>query len=188
MNSQTNSPGPPVIAHHEAGHAVAGMVLSVEFTAVRIVPGEDGKIGVPLKTNPWLGPRPAFNPSGEFTDEEWADLSESDDKWKAWKKRDNDNYAIFCLAGKAAQLEYAGAANDEDAKADYSFIAHRLPQCQQRIGVLEELARELVRSHWPAVQAIAAELLKRSELTPAEVEEIFRRAMPKVQLPKSTKV
>ena len=188
MNSQTNSLSPPVIAHHEAGHAVAGMVLGVEFTAVRIVPGEDGEIGVPLKTNPWLGPRPAFNPSCEFTDEEWAELSESDDKWEAWKKRDNDNYAIFCLAGKAAQLEYAGAANDEDAKADYSFIAHRLPQCQLRIGVLEESARELVRSHWPAVQAIAAELLKCSELTPAEVEEIFRRAMPKVQLPKSTKV
>ncbi len=35
----------------------------------------------------------------------------------------NDKYAIFCLAGKAAQLEYTGVANDEDAKADYSFVS-----------------------------------------------------------------
>ena|ERR1700730_84810 len=127
MNAQTNLPSLQVIAHHEAGHAVAGMVLGVEFTAVRIVRGEDGKIGVPLKTNPWIAPRPAFKPPDEFTDEEWAQLSQSDEKWEAWKKKDNDNYAIFCLAGKAAQLEYAGVANDEDAKADYSFkrAAHR---------------------------------------------------------------
>jgi len=79
---QTNSVSRDVIAHHEAGHAVAGLVLGVPFTEVRIVPGEDGKIGVPLKTNPWTGPRPASNP-GEFTDEEWAELSRSYDEWEA---------------------------------------------------------------------------------------------------------
>jgi hypothetical protein len=46
---QTNSVTRNVIAHHEAGHAVGGLVLGVPFTEVRIVPGEDGKIGVPLK-------------------------------------------------------------------------------------------------------------------------------------------
>jgi hypothetical protein len=185
MNAQTNLPSLQVIAHHEAGHAVAGMVLGVEFTAVRIVRGEDGKIGVPLKTNPWIAPRPAFKPPDEFTDEEWAKLLQSDEKWEAWKKKDNDNYAIFCLAGKAAQLEYAGVANDEDTKADYSFIAFRLPHCQLRIRELEQAARELVRSHWPAVQAIAEELLNRSELTPIEVEDIFKNAMPTIQVPKA---
>jgi len=154
---------------------------------VRIAPGRDGKVGVTPKTNPWLGSRPASNP-GEFTNEEWTELSQSDEKWEAWKKRDNDNYAIFYLAGKAAQLEFAGVVNDEDAKADYSFIEYRLPHCQQRIGALEQSARELVRNHWPAVQAIAAELLNRAELNPSEVEEIFRRAMPNVAIPKSTGV
>src|SRR6266566_1650768 len=94
---QTNSVSRDVIAHHEARHAVAGLVLGVPFTEVRIVPGEDGKIGVPLKTNPWTGPRPASNP-GEFTDEEWAELSLSYNEWEAWKKRDNDSYAIlYCV-------------------------------------------------------------------------------------------
>lgn len=175
---QTNSVSRDVIAHHEAGHAVAGLVLGVPFAAVRIVPGEDGKISVPLKTSPWTGPRPASNP-GEFADEEWAGLSRSDEGWEAWKKRDNDSYAIFCLAGKAAQLEYAGEASEEDAKADYSFIAHRLSDCQRRIGELEQAARALVREYWPAVQAIAAELLDRSVLSAAEAEEIFKRATTK---------
>ena len=173
---QTNSASRDVIAHHEAGHAVAGLVLGVPFTEVRIVPGKDGRIGVPLKTNPWIGPRPASNP-GEFTDEEWAELSRSDAEWEAWKKRDNDSYAIFCLAGKAAQLEYEGEASEEDAKADYSFIAHRLSDCQRRIGELEQAARALVKEYWPAVQAIAAELLDRSVLSAAEAEKIFKRGM-----------
>jgi hypothetical protein len=187
MGTQTNSEDSPVVAHHEAGHAVAGIVLGVEFTAVRIVPGKDGKIGVPLKTMPWRGPRPSSNP-GEFNDEEWAELSQSDEKWESWKNGDHEKYAIFCFAGKAAQLEYAGVATDADAKADYSFVEYWLPNYQQRKGALEESARDLVRNYWPAVQATAAELLKRSELTPAEVEEIFRRAMPNVHVPKSKEV
>jgi len=67
---------PAVVAYHESGHAVAGMVLGVEFTVVRIVPGRDGKIGVTPKTNPWLGSRPASNP-GEFTNDEWTELSQA---------------------------------------------------------------------------------------------------------------
>lgn len=183
MGTPINPVSSPVVAHHEAGHAVAGVVLGVEFTQVRIVPGEDGKIGVPLKTNPWLAPRPSSNP-GEFTCEQWAELLQNDEKWEAWKKGDQEKFAIFCFAGKAAQLEYAGVASDEDAKADYSFVEYWLPNYQYRKGALEESARELVREHWPAVQAIAAELLKCSELSPAEVEEIFGRAVPNVQLPK----
>ncbi len=187
MSTRTNPVSLPVVPYHEAGHVVAGVVLGVEFTEVRIVPGEDGKIGVPLKTNPWLGQRPSSNP-GEFTDEEWAELSQNDEKWEAWKKGDQEKYAIFCFAGKAAQLEYAGVASDQDAKADYSFVEYWLPNYEQRKAALEKAARELVRKYWPAVQAIAAELLKRTELNPSEVEEIFRRAMPNVALPKSTGV
>ena len=107
MSTQTNSVSPQAVAHHEAGHAVAGVALGVEFKEVRIAPGKDGKIGVPLKTNPWLGPRPSSNP-GELTDEEWAALSQSEREWEQWKKRDHEKYAIFCFAGKAAQLEYSG--------------------------------------------------------------------------------
>lgn len=185
MSTRTSPVSSEIVAHHEAGHAVAGVVLGVEFTEVRIVRGEDGKIGVPLKTNPWLGPRPLSNP-GEFTEEEWATLSQSDREWEQWKKRDQEKYAIFCFAGKAAQLEYGGVVNDEDAKADYSFVEYWLPDFQQRKAALEQEARELVRNHWLAVQAVAAELVERAALVPAEVEETFRRTMPNVQLRKST--
>jgi hypothetical protein len=97
---------PDVVAHHEAGHAVANIVLGIPFTAVSIVPGKDEKIGVPFKTNPWLGPRPQTNP-GEFSAAEWQEL-QNDEKWEAWKKNDNDGYATVLVAGKAAQIEYAG--------------------------------------------------------------------------------
>jgi hypothetical protein len=71
-------------------------------------------------------------------------------------KRGRRSYAIFWLAGKAAQVEYAGGASEEDAKADYFFIAHRLSNCQRRIGELEQAARALAREYWPTVQAVAA--------------------------------
>jgi hypothetical protein len=175
---------PDVMSHHEAGHAVANIVLGIPFTAVRIVPGKDGKIGVPFKTNPWRAPRPKTNP-GEFCDAEWQEL-QNDEKWEAWKKKDNDGYATVLLAGKAAQIEYAGTAKDEDAYSDYDTLKHMLPHCYQRLDELEHGARELVRKYWPAVPAIAAELLKRKELTPDEAKEIFRQALPNVRIPTPT--
>jgi hypothetical protein len=183
MTTQTISMAPYVVAHHEAGHAVANLVLGIPFKAVRIIPGPDGKIGVPFKTNPWLGPRPESNP-GEFTDAEWAELSQDVEKWEAWKKKDNDGYAIVLLAGKPAQFKYSGPVKDEEVKADYSIVENALPRCHNRLEELEQAARELINNHWPAVLAIAAELLVRQELTPKEAEEIFRRSMPLVQLPK----
>jgi hypothetical protein len=175
MSTQTASMDPDVMAHHEAGHAVAGIVLGIGLIYIRIVMGEDGKIGVKPKTNPWTAPRPSSKPQGEFTDEEWAELSQSDEKWDDWVCKDNDRYAVYYLAGKAAQIEYAGTAKDEDAKFDYSFIEYRLPNCYARLGELEVAAREFVKSHWHAVQAVAAQLLERSELTPGEVEELIQQ-------------
>jgi hypothetical protein len=175
---QHNSIDLQVIAHHEAGHALAGVVLGVGFLVARITPGEDGRIGVPFESGPWVGPRPVSNP-GEFTEEQWSFLSQDDARWEQWKKGDNEHYAIFCLAGKAAQLEFAGMARDEDAKADYSFVEYRLPNCYQRLRELEQAARDLVQEHWAAVQAVAAELMNRSALFPYEVERIVQRTMGK---------
>ena len=97
-------------------------------------------------------------------------------------KRSGGNAAIFCLAGKAAQFEYAGTARDEDAKADYSFVQHWLPNYEQRLGGLVQAAGSACEeSDWVAVGAIGAALLERSVLTPAEVEGIFHQAMPEVR-------
>jgi ATP-dependent Zn protease len=182
MNKSASSMSPAVIAHHEAGHAVAHIVFGIPFVEVTIVPRQDGKTGVPSKTNPWVAPRPSSNP-GEFTDAEWQELSQSEEKWEAWKKKDNDGYAIVLLAGKAAQAQYAGSANPEDAYSDYDTLKHVLPQCYQRLNELEHEARELVRKYWPAVEAIASALLNRPVLTSDEAKGIFQQAMPDVQIP-----
>lgn len=163
---------PEVLAHHEAGHAVAASVLGIRYLTAGIVPNEHGRIGVDFKEMPWISARPDQK-LAEFTNEQWAELSADDTKWEAWQRRDNDNYAIFMLAGKAAQIEYAGTARDEDAKFDYSFIQSLLPLCYARLEGLEQAARELVKEYWPSVQAVAAALLRSSQLTSGEVAEII---------------
>jgi len=184
MSTMSSPMSADVMAHHEAGHAVAALVLGIPFIEVRIVPGENGKIGVDFKVMPWTSPRPETKLVG-FTDEEWKEVSRDDSKWEAWQKKDNDDYAIFMLAGKAAQIEYAGTARDEDARFDYSFIEHVLPRCYERLRDLEPQAVQLIKDHWAAVLAVAAELLKRSKLTAAEVEGIVRSVLPEIRLQKS---
>jgi hypothetical protein len=88
------------------------------------------------------------------------------------------------LAGKAAQIEYAGNARAEDATFDYYFVQSVLPDCYARLPDLEQAALDFVKRHWPAVQALAAELIQRSELTPAEAEAIIHRAMPTIHIAK----
>jgi hypothetical protein len=173
-----------VMAHHEAGHAVTALVRGIPFIEVRIVPDERGKIGVDFKVIPWTFPRPKEKLPG-FTDEEWEEVSRDDSKWEAWQKKDNDDYAIFMLTGKAAQMEYAGTARDEDARSDYSYIENVLPRCYERLRELEPQAAQLVKAHWAAVLAVAAELRRRSKLTAAEVKEIVGSVMPEIHLQKS---
>lgn len=182
--SVTTTMSREVLAHHEAGHAVAGVVLGIGLIYIRIVKGEDGLIGVKPKTNPFPQARPPFNPPGEFTADEWAELQD-DEKWREWQRKDNEKYTVYYLAGKAAQRKYAGTAEDDDAKADYSFVQHRMPLCYARLSEMEEAAREFVETYWTAIEAVASALLERSELSPTEVEDIIRCSMPDVQLPKS---
>jgi hypothetical protein len=184
MSTTTSPMSADVMAHHEAGHAVAATVLGIPFIEVRTVPDENGKIGVDFKVIPWTFPRPETKLAG-FTDEEWEEVSRDDSKWEAWQKKDNDDYTIFMLAGKAAQIEYAGTATDEDARADYSFIAHWLPRCYERLREFESRAAQFVKAHWAAVLAVASELRRRSKLTAAEVKEIVGSVMPEIHLQKS---
>lgn len=80
----------------------------------------------------------------------------------------NDGYAIFMLAGKAVQVEYAWKATGDGARFYYSFIERVLPHCYERLRELESEAEQLVKDHWTAVLAVANELLQHSKLAAAE--------------------
>jgi hypothetical protein len=54
---------------HEAGHGVTATVVGISFLAIRIIPDEQGKTGVPFKRIPWTFPRPAQKLDG-LTDAE----------------------------------------------------------------------------------------------------------------------
>jgi hypothetical protein len=179
MTDQTNTMSREVIAHHEAGHAVAGIVLGIGLVYIRIVKGDDGLVGVKPKTNPFPEARPTFNPRGEFTARQWTELQD-DDKWREWQRKDNEKYTLYYLAGKAAHIRFAGTAQDSDAKADYSFVQHRMPLCHARLSEMEKAAQEFVEIHWAAIEAVASKLLEKSELTPHEVEVIVKHTMPGV--------
>jgi hypothetical protein len=82
-----------------------------------------------------------------------------------------EQIALVYLAGRAAQL-HAGA-DDRGCIKDMEFVRElEVPGFYQ----LEAEARRLVAANWPAINAVAAELLLRGTLTGREVRSIWRAA------------
>jgi hypothetical protein len=95
MSAQSDSMLPDVMAHHEAGHAVAATVLGISVHSRQDRAGRRRADRRKPKTNPWIAARPRFKPPGEFSDEEWAELSQSVERGRPWRQKDNDSYAIY---------------------------------------------------------------------------------------------
>ena len=84
---------------------------------------------------------------------------------------------MFYLAGKAAQLRHSEDTLQEgDAKFDYSMVEFFLSEYRTPITELENATRELIHTHWAAVEAVAKQLMKRGELNPQEVEDIVKHS------------
>jgi ATP-dependent Zn protease len=169
---------------HEAGHCVAAAVLGIPIKSIRMVPEEPGRTGrwwslrrsMMGVTTPWawLGPRPDSKPD-DISEAEWLVLIASKEEWEKWKRNDHEKYAMFCLAGKAAQRRYSEDTLQEgDAKSDYSMAEWLLSEYRTPITDMEKATRELIDTHWTAIEAVAKQLMKRDEVTPQEVENIVR--------------
>jgi len=73
--------------------------------------------GADLKGHAW--PRgPARVKPPDVSDEKWAELKVDPDKWTQWVEEDRERFAIYYLAGEAAQLQHSPGSLIEPHKTD----------------------------------------------------------------------
>ena len=156
------------IAYHEAGHAVACIVLGHPIKKLTIV--ETGE-----SLGSCLSPSPIFLNYGDT-------------------KRDRRRAARECIvtiyAGPEAQrllktaAALCGCDGDEESAFEVSRDFGVLPRGCSFVGddrhwaLLERIrleARQLVRSHWPTIEALAAALLVEGTLAGERIAEIVGR-------------
>lgn len=152
-------------AYHEAGHAVMARIIQWEYRFVTIRPGDS-----------CLG-QLALLPIPEEIKEAWDCESFSSPlemKWAAQK-------ILLCLSGTVSE-QIAEYLPDEEFWNDETCLAYDIATSSgiwlQRaeggaIFTGDAAVRKLLVRHWPEVELLAAELLKRQELKHSEVEEIF---------------
>lgn len=140
-------------AYHEAGHAVAALALDRPVVKVSIRPDRD-RLGICFFGKAVIRP--------------------SED----WLERE----VLIALAGMAAEARHTGAYDPAGAARDLRY-ARRL--AVQRAGSerqAERLERRLLAkaehlldqsTHWPAVQRIAAELLRAVEISGRQARHLF---------------
>ena len=162
------------IAFHEAGHAVAAFVLGIGylFEAVIVVAGEDGR-----------GPRAELSGDAipcacqatqkpeDVSDDEWVILRNSPAKWNEWVERDHERFAVYYLAGEAAQRRHSPESLTAIHKTDYSHVKRLVPD--DRIPRLKQAAEDLIAGNWSHVELVAVELTRCGRLTGAQVKALL---------------
>jgi hypothetical protein len=152
-------------AYHEAGHAVAAIVLHGTFRYVTIEPTE-GALGH-VMPHPW---GKQFRPDLEVTDRMRTRL---------------ESHILTLLAGMHAEKLCTGRWNPSGAASDF-HQAHHLAlylsgsdeAVQAHLLWLSVRATDLVCDplNWAAIQALAAKLLQQPRLTACEAREVVTDA------------
>jgi ATP-dependent Zn protease len=157
-----------ITAYHEAGHAVANLLLELKIKRLTIIPSGD-----------YAGCCDGFRP---------RDICESLPRLQKEIK--------ILLAGKIAQIKFKpgswrlrqtqalvvgkfGVAGDDhevnlliDSLAEKDYEEARLWR-----RLLTHQTKKLLDRNWAFVKRLAAELLEKGELTDAEVKDIYRRTL-----------
>jgi hypothetical protein len=176
MLSSESSVNQIAVAFHEAGHAVAAHNLGLGFLlkTVRVAPDAEGRgPGVDLSGDAvWRG-CPAIQKPDDVSDEEWLVLKNSPEKWNDWIERDHDKFAIYYLAGEAAQRQHAPNGLNVDHKTDDSHVQRLVPS--ERVPQLKKEADLLIAENWSGVELVASELIRSGRLTGTEVTKLLNR-------------
>ena len=153
------------IAYHEAGHAVAAYVHHVAIHRAAIIPSADFA-GHVSHANPLRG-RPI------------------DAMTTPRDRRHMERLVIVALAGDAAQRRHAPRSvrswhADQDRRNAADLVSYFVGSEAQQAAYLAYLwavTDDLVDLHWPAVEAVAAELLERRDLSGKRVRGIIATAL-----------
>ena len=156
-------------AFHESGHAVSACMLGVRFRSVSIRPNRETRTlgGVLLQKFPkW-----AVRDTEEY----------NQDRARVWFEK----VAQICLAGQIAEAKHAGrrpAHYSHQSDRDQVFdMAMEICGTEEESSAWMELifirARNQLGNFWPAVEALAEELLKRDTIPGPEAQQIILDAM-----------
>jgi hypothetical protein len=154
-------------AYHEAGHAVAHVLLQVPFRKATIREGDD-----------YLGRVEGYKLGKTFLEKiETGDLS----------LRDEDRIrriVITLLAGHEAEQRFTGrknsvgAASDHSSVVDFLFRVYSPKATEAYMTFLEIRTEEELNAPgvWKGLQTVAAALLDKKTLTATEIACIFNEA------------
>jgi hypothetical protein len=139
-------------AFHESSHATVAVLLGIAVDAIELLP--EGS-----------------NPSAKF-------------RFGKVTRDQHDLIPVVCAAGRIGELTYDPTAPEEPRQRD-TLIAKRslrgrldllFPAAQQEyLKAAEMEALKIVAGHWPAITALANELLAKGKMTGAEVESFVRQ-------------
>jgi hypothetical protein len=149
------------IAYHEAGHAVAAILLGIRLGEVSIAPDETARHRASTTVRLAQGSQQLIE-RGLFS------------------PREADRLACFCFAGDAAQCRFAPRSVRMHYKAfDVRAILDILeqfpaPERGEHMMRARKRAEEMVESHWPQVEEVANMLLRQRKLGEADIRRIVR--------------
>lgn len=148
-------------AYHEAGHAVAAVLLRRWLLKVSIR-RKSGQIGLALCGRP-----PNLNPR------------RSSNRWRTHRMIERE--IVIAFAGPVAESIARGQRRFRTAVADAATIENLLSritssraELMARGGELGQAAIQLIRGNWPAVRRVAQALAQSGELTGAAVRRLVR--------------
>lgn len=180
------------MAYHEAGHAVAAVLLRRAITYVSIVPTDEclGHVRHPTGVaDPDRQSGDTFREQPPLEPEAIAGWWERSQRWAVTyearlalrRSRARADIAI-CLAGPRAEKRFSGRWDNRGARHDRELtlaLADRLANGSSVTtkGILDQedaRADRILKENWPSVEAVADALLGKSQLSGREVRAIVK--------------
>jgi len=160
------------VAYHEAGHAVAHLVMNVPMRRASIIPKENTLGFVSVQKSPrWL-----------------THLFEFGNPWENNRATRYILAAIICyMAGKIAEKKFTGRNNNLGSKSDME-MTYRLAETicfdnDEIRALLKWLSlhtEKLISKHWESVDVLAKKLLDEKSLSAKEIRKTLINVYPNV--------